>query len=193
MKIKANILTILICGVVLLPRLEAQTALNFSRPGPMMHIPTASLYSYPYLLRIGIAGQSQQGLFDAATWNKGVFLESDITRDFRLGISAIQGNAAENEAQIAIHVQNRLLTYGETAVGIGVHDISFNLSSTDSTAGDLAEQVRNLSYYMLLSRETSFSAYNLKTYLGVGSGRYSLNFGKLRIDEDQTDVCEQQQ
>jgi len=173
---------------MMLSSLLGQTALNFSRPGPMMHIPTASLYNYPYLLRIGIAGQSQVGLFDAETWNKGVFLESDITRDFRLGMSAIQGSTAEEQAQIALHVQNRLLTYGETAVGIGVHDITFNLSSDDTTTGDLADQVMNLSYYILLSRENSFSAYSLKTYLGVGSGRYSLNFGRLQIDPDQTDV-----
>jgi len=40
---------------------NAQTALNYSRPGPMMHIPTSSLYSEPYLLRIGVAGQSTRG------------------------------------------------------------------------------------------------------------------------------------
>ncbi len=164
----------------------SQTALNFSRPGPMIHIPTASLYSYPYLLRLGVAGQSTRGIADGAYWNKGVFVETDITREFRIGLTAIQGPSAGDQAQIALHVQDRLLTYGETALGIGVHDITMNFGS-DSTQ-NLTETVRNLSYYMLLSRENSFSNYSLKTFLGVGTGRYSLNFGKLEIDPAQTDI-----
>jgi len=98
----------------------------------MMHIPTSSLYSEPYLLRIGVAGQSTMGLFETELWNKGAFLETDITRDFRLGLSAIQSGANSNEAEVALHIQNRLLTYGETAVGIGVNDITF----TAGSAGD---------------------------------------------------------
>lgn len=156
--------------------LQAQTALNFSRPGPMMHIPTSSLYSEPYLLRLGVAAQSTRGAFETEFWNKGAFLETDITRDFRLGMSAIQSGADNNQAEIALHIQNRLLTYGETAVGIGVNDISFTTGSSDST--NLEERVRNLSYYVLLARENNFTDYSLKTYLGVGSGRYGSNFGK---------------
>ena len=49
-----------------------QTSLNYSRPGPMMHIPTSSLYNEPYLLRIGVAGQSTLGAFDTENWNKGL-------------------------------------------------------------------------------------------------------------------------
>ncbi|MCF6237276.1 MAG: hypothetical protein L3J79_00415 [Candidatus Marinimicrobia bacterium] len=158
----------------------AQTSLNYSRPGPMMHIPTSSLYNEPYLLRIGVAGQSTRGVFETEFWNKGAFLETDITRDFRIGLSAIQAGSNSNVAELALHVQNRLLTYGETAVGIGVNDISFTTGSSDST--NLEERVRNLSYYILLSRENSFSDYNLKTYLGVGSGRYGSNFGKFDLD-----------
>ena len=155
----------------------SQTALNYSRPGPMMHIPTSSLYNESYLLRIGVASQSTRGAFDTDFWNKGAFLETDITRDFRLGLSAIQSGSVANENDIALHIQNRLLTYGETAVGIGVNDISVSNTTADSTG--LEEKVRNLSYYMLLSRENSFSDYNLKTYLGIGSGRYGSNFGKF--------------
>ena len=159
---------------------SAQTPLNFSRPGPMMHIPTSSLYSEPYLLRLGVATQSTLGLLETEYWNKGAFIETDITRDFRLGISAIQSGSNNNEAELAAHIQNRLLTYGETAVGIGVNDISFTTGSSDST--DLEDRVRNLSYYVLLARENSFSDYSLKTYLGVGSGRYGSNFGKFDLD-----------
>ena len=146
-----------------------QTTLNYSRPGPMMHIPTSSLYNESYLLRIGVAGQSTRGAFETDYWNKGAFLETDITRDFRLGLSAIQTGSASNENDISLHIQNRLLTYGETAVGIGVNDIGVTSATSDST--DLEEKVRNLSYYMLLSRENSFSEYNLKTYLGIGTGQ----------------------
>ncbi len=176
MKILKPLLIIVIVATGL--TLNAQTALNFSRPGPMMHIPTSSLYSEPYLLRIGVAGQSTRGAFDTALWNKGAFLESDITRDFRLGLSAIQSGANNNEADLALHIQNRLLTYGETAVGIGVNDIGFTTGSSDSTS-NLEDRVRNLSYYVLLSRENNFSDYSIKTYLGVGSGRYGSNFGKF--------------
>ncbi len=167
--------------------LYAQTSLNYSRPGPMMHIPTSSLYNESYLLRIGVAGQSTRGAFDTEFWNKGAFLETDITRDFRLGLSAIQSGENANENDIALHIQNRLLTYGETAVGIGVNDIS--VTSTTSDSSDIEERVKNLSYYMLLSRENSFSDYNLKTYLGIGSGRYGSNFGKydLAIDTSVVD------
>mgnify|MGYP002633113800 CR=1 FL=1 len=157
--------------------LVAQTSLNYSRPGPMMHIPTSSLYNESYLLRIGVAGQSTRGAFATDTWNKGAFLETDITRDFRLGLSAIQSGSDANQNDISLHIQNRLLTYGETAIGIGVNDISVTTASSDST--NLQEQVRNLSYYMLLSRENNFSEYSLKTYLGIGSGRYGSNFGKF--------------
>jgi hypothetical protein len=161
-----------------------QTALNYSRPGPMMHIPTSSLYNESYLLRIGVAGQSTRGAFETDYWNKGAFLETDITRDFRLGLSAIQAGSAANENDIALHIQNRLLTYGETAVGIGVNDISISNTSADTSG--LEEKVRNLSYYMLLSRENSFSEYNLKTYLGVGSGRYGANYGQFDLDTTTT-------
>ncbi len=182
MKIIKLFLTIIITGSALF--VNAQTSLNFSRPGPMMHIPTSSLYNEPYLLRIGVAGQSTQGIFNTELWNKGAFLETDITRDFRIGLSALQSGSNSNQAELAIHVQNRLLTYGETAVGIGVNDISFTTGSADST--DLEERVRNLSYYILLSRENSFSEYSLKTYLGVGSGRYGSNFGKFTMDTTTT-------
>jgi len=162
---------------------NAQTSLNYSRPGPMMHIPTSSLYNEAYLLRIGVAGQSTMGAFETEFWNKGAFLETDITRDFRIGLSAIQPAANADQAEIALHVQDRLLTYGETAVGIGVNDISFTTGS-DSTG--IEEKITNLSYYILLSRENSFADYNLKTYLGVGSGRYGSNFGKFDLDTTTT-------
>jgi len=171
------IITTVICTGL---SVSAQTPLNFSRPGPMLHIPTSSLYSEPYLLRLGVATQSTLGIMDTETWNKGAFIETDITRDFRLGISAIQSGSNNNEAELAVHIQNRLLTYGETAVGIGVNDISFSTGSSDST--EIEERVRNLSYYVLLARENSFSDYSLKTYLGVGSGRYGSNFGKFDLD-----------
>ncbi|MCK5794508.1 MAG: hypothetical protein KAH12_07365, partial [Anaerolineales bacterium] len=103
---------------------------------------------------------------------------------FRIGLSAIQSGSNSNQAELALHVQDRLLTYGETAVGIGVNDISFTTGSSDST--NLEDRVRNLSYYILLSRENSFSDYNLKTYLGVGSGRYGSNFGKFSMDTTST-------
>jgi len=178
MKLIKFLLIIIILGTGL--ALNAQTSLNFSRPGPMMHIPTSSLYSEPYLLRIGVAGQSTRKIFESDYWNKGAFLETDITRDFRLGVSAVQSGSDNNTAELAIHIQNRLLSYGETAVGIGVNDISFTTGSSDST--NLEERVRNLSYYVLLTRENSFSDYSLKTYLGVGSGRYGSNFGKYDLD-----------
>ena len=180
-KIKLLLNIILLTGGL---ALQAQTALNFSRPGPMMHIPTSSLYNEPYLLRIGVAGQSTRGAFDTEYWNKGAFLETDITRDFRIGLSALQTGTNSNQAELALHVQDRLLTYGETAVGIGVNDIGFTTGSSDTTA--LEDRVRNLSYYILLSRENSFSDYNLKTYLGVGSGRYGSNFGKYDLDTTTT-------
>lgn len=161
-----------------------QTSLNYSRPGPMMHIPTSSLYNESYLLRIGVASQSTRGAFATDYWNKGAFLETDITRDFRLGLSAIQSGSSGNANDIALHIQNRLLTYGETAVGIGVNDISISNSSSDTSA--ISDRVANLSYYMLLSRENSFSEYNLKTYLGIGSGRYGSNFGKYDLSIDST-------
>ncbi|MCF7823116.1 MAG: hypothetical protein K9N35_03000 [Candidatus Marinimicrobia bacterium] len=178
MKIIKPLLIVILVGAGL--ALNAQTSLNFSRPGSMMHIPTSSLYSEPYLLRIGVAGQSTMQIFDTALWNKGAFLETDITRDFRLGVSAIQSGSDNNQAELALHIQNRLLTYGETAVGIGVNDISFTTGSSDST--NLQERVQNLSYYMLLTRENNFSNYSLKTYLGVGSGRYGSNYGKYDLD-----------
>ena len=161
-----------------------QTALNYSRPGPMMHIPTSSLYNESYLLRLGVASQSTRGAFETDFWNKGAFIETDITRDFRLGLSAVQSGSSANENDISLHIQNRLLTYGETAVGIGVNDIS--VSSTSSDTSGIEEKVRNLSYYMLLSRENSFSDYNLKTYLGVGSGRYGANYGQFDLDTTTT-------
>lgn len=174
------ITTIVFAGLAL----QAQTSLNFSRPGPMMHIPSSSLYSEPYLLRLGVASQSTLGILETEFWNKGAFIETDITRDFRLGVSAIQSGANNNEAEIAFHIQNRLLTYGETAVGIGVNDIGFSTGSSDSSG--IEERVRNLSYYVLLARENNFSDYSLKTYLGVGSGRYGSNFGKFDLDTTTT-------
>lgn len=170
------IITVIFAGL----SVNAQTPLNFSRPGPMMHIPTSSLYSEPYLLRLGVATQSTLGILETEYWNKGAFIETDITRDFRLGISGIQSGSNNNEAELAVHIQNRLLTYGETAVGIGVNDISFTTGTSDSS--NIEERVRNLSYYVLLARENSFSDYSLKTYLGVGSGRYGSNFGKFDLD-----------
>lgn len=162
----------------------AQTALNYSRPGPMMHIPTSSLYNEPYLLRFGVATQSTRGLFETESWTRGAFLESDVTRDFRIGLTGLQAASDDGNLNVALHVQNRLLTYGETAVGIGVNDISFTLGSSDST--NLQETVQNLSYYLLMSRENSFSDYTLKTYLGIGSGRYGSNFDKFDVSVDTT-------
>jgi len=182
MKIIKHILVVIILASSMAA--YGQTSLNYSRPGPMIHIPTSSLYNESYLLRIGVAGQSTRGAFDTELWNKGAFLETDITRDFRLGLSAIQAGSSANENDISLHIQNRLLTYGETAVGIGVNDIGITSASSDSSG--LEERVRNLSYYILLSRENSFSEYNLKTYLGVGSGRYGSNFGKFDLDTTTT-------
>lgn len=170
---------------------NGQTQLSFSRPGLMMNIPTTSLYPYPYLLRVGI-GTQYLGKTAAATqstqvWNRGLYLETDITRSFRLGLSTVQQSNSTTPTQLALHVQDRLLTYGEAAIGVGVSDIIFDLNSGGNNES-VSEQVRNLSYYMLISRENSFSEYNLKTYLGVGTGRYGINFGKTILDSSLTDI-----
>jgi len=168
-----------------------QTQLSFSRPGVMMNIPTTSLYPYPYLLRVGI-GTQYLGSETVATksqqaWNRGLFIETDITRSFRLGISTVQRTGSTAPTQLALHVQDRLFTYGEAAIGVGVSDITFDLNSTNTTNQTVSDQVRNLSYFMLISRENSFAEYNLKTYLGVGTGRYGIDFGKTMIDTLLTD------
>ncbi len=173
--------------------LPGQSQMSFSRPGLMMNIPTTSLYPYPYLLRVGIGAQylGKETLASSTTsqavWNRGIYLETDITRTFRLGISTVQRSGTDTPTQLALHVQDRLLTYGEAAVGVGVADITFDLNAT-STNQSVTDQVRNLSYFMLISRENSFAEYNLKTYLGFGSGRYGINFGKTIIDTNLTDT-----
>lgn len=189
LKKPSQILILLLVGSIVAA--SGQTQLSFSRPGLMMNIPTASLYPYPYLLRVGI-GTQYLGKTAAATqstqvWNRGLYLETDITRSFRLGISTVQQSNSTAPTQLALHVQDRLLTYGEAAIGVGVSDIVFDLNSGGNNE-TVSEQVRNLSYYMLISRENSFSEYNLKTYLGVGTGRYGINFGKTVIDTTLTDT-----
>lgn len=181
---------ILLVGLVMTA--VGQTQLSFSRPGIMMNIPTASLYPYPYLLRVGI-GTQYLGSETIATksqqvWNRGLFIETDITRSFRLGISTVQRTGSTAPTQLALHVQDRLLTYGEAAIGVGVSDITFDLNSTSSSNQTVSDQVRNLSYFMLISRENSFAEYNLKTYLGVGTGRYGIDFGKTMVDTNLTDT-----
>jgi len=64
MKILKHILIFVIVATSM--AVYAQTTLNYSRPGPMMHIPTSSLYNESYLLRIGVAGQSTRGAFESA-------------------------------------------------------------------------------------------------------------------------------
>ncbi|MCF7797135.1 MAG: tetratricopeptide repeat protein [Lentisphaeria bacterium] len=189
LKKPSQMLILLLAGLMM--SASGQTQLSFSRPGLMMNIPTTSLYPYPYLLRVGI-GTQYLGKTAAATqstqvWNRGLYLETDITRSFRLGISTVQQSNSTAPTQLALHVQDRLLTYGEAAIGVGVSDIVFDLNSGGNNES-VSEQVRNLSYYMLISRENSFSEYNLKTYLGVGTGRYGINFGKTVLDSSLTDV-----
>jgi len=165
--------------------------LSFSRPGVMMNIPTVSLYTYPYLLRIGVSGNylGNDPLTNKPQTNYGLYLETDITRSFRVGFSAIQ-NGQTSGPQISFHVVDRLLTYGETAVGLGVEDITFNFGSTQqgTSSSFLSRQGTNLSYFLLLSRESTVSDNHLRTYIGIGTGRFSSNFGKTTQDTLTSDT-----
>ncbi len=166
--IKLLALMLLLCGITL----SGVTRLAFSRPGGMMRVPMSSVSRSPYLFSAGFVSEMVNiSPYNSAT---GVYFDSEISRNFRLGLSSVSTadtsrdleNSLNNPPlEVGLHMQQRLWTYGNISFSLGVHDIVLTRDETKFTIKpDL------ISYLGVISSEQQVGNFHLGTYMGFGTG-----------------------
>jgi len=166
--IKLFTLTLLLSG----GSLSGVTRLAFSHPGGMIRVPMSSVSRSPYLFSAGFVSEMVNiSPYNSAT---GVYFDSEISRNFRLGLSSVstadtsrdlENSLFDPPLEVGLHMQQRLWTYGNISFSLGVHDIVLTRDDTKFTIKpDL------ISYLGVISSEQQVGAYMLSTYMGFGTG-----------------------
>ena len=71
--------------------------------------------------------------------------------------------------EFGFHLQQRVFTYNDVSVSVGLQDIVFQNSESESGLSLSPEQ---LSFFVVVSSAKQFGSYNLQTFLGFGTGGF---------------------
>ena len=142
------------------------TRVAFTKPGYMMKIPTSSIYKTPYVFRTGFSTETF-GISDTFEVAKGVFLETDISNTFKLGVTSIQSVTGDPPIEIGFHLQKRLFVYGDISFSAGAHDLVLQKGNIDT---------KTFSIFGIISNEKQLPNYSLYSYMGFGTGGLSQAF-----------------
>jgi len=156
----------------------AATRVAYTRPGLMMKIPFSTVGRSPYLFRTGFGTELHN--FSPFNSTAGIFFDMEVGRNFSLGFSSVQTADTTNLANLDVstyappvefgfHLQQRVFTYNDVSVSVGLQDIVFQNSESESGLSLSPEQ---LSFFVVVSSAKQFGSYNLQTFLGFGTGGF---------------------
>jgi len=156
----------------------AATRAAYTRPGLMMKIPFSTVGRSPYLFRTGFGTELHN--FSPFNSTAGIFFDMEVGRNFSLGFSSVQTADTTNLANLDVstyappvefgfHLQQRVFTYNDVSVSVGLQDIVFQNSESESGLSLSPEQ---LSFFVVVSSAKQLGSYHLQTFLGFGTGGF---------------------
>jgi hypothetical protein len=156
----------------------AATRVAYTRPGLMMKIPFSTVGRSPYLFRTGFGTELHN--FSPFNSTAGIFFDMEVGRNFSLGFSSVQTADTTNLANLDVstytppvefgfHLQQRVFTYNDVSVSVGLQDIVFQNSESESGLSLNPEQ---LSFFVVVSSAKQLGSYHLQTFLGFGTGGF---------------------
>jgi len=175
MNSKKNItlITILLTSV----SLYAGTRVAYTRPGLMMRVPTSSNKKAPYLFRAGVSTEFHN--FNPFNTARGVYFETELGRGFSVGFSGVtpgdttrlsklEESTYSAPAEFGFHFQQRVYSYNDISVSVGLQDVVFQSDQTSEEMLSLNTSL--LSAFLVLSSEKDLGEYKFNTYFGFGTG-----------------------
>ena len=143
-----------------------------------MKIPFSTVGRSPYLFRTGFGTEFHN--FSPFNSTAGIFFDMEVGRNFSVGFSSVQTADTTNLANLDVstytppvefgfHLQQRVYTYNDISVSIGLQDIVFKNSESES---GLSLSPKQLSFFAVVSSAKSLGSYNLQTFLGFGTGGF---------------------
>ena len=156
----------------------AATRVAYTRPGLMMKIPFSTVGRSPYLFRTGFGTELHN--FSPFNSTAGIFFDMEVGRNFSLGFSSVQTADTTNLEELEVstytppvefgfHLQQRVFTYNDVSVSVGLQDIVFQNSESESWLSLSPEQ---LSFFVVVSSAKQLGSYHLQTFLGFGTGGF---------------------
>jgi len=176
--------------LAILSFLTASTRVVYTRPGLMMRVPTSSIQKAPYLFRTGFGTEIHN--FNPLNTAKGVYFDMELNKGFSVGFSAVQGGDTtaisrldtsqySSPVEFGFHVQQRVFTYNDISISIGLQDVVFQNDQTSDQILSLNTQL--LSFFVVLGSEKNLGDYNMNTYMGFGTGGLA-PMDTLELDPD---------
>ena len=195
MKLRKKTIFILLFKLCMAP-LVGVTRVSFTHPGYMMKIPTTFIKRSPYLFTTGFTSEIHN--FSPFNTTKGVFFSMDVSDRFTLGFSSGQGGdttAVEKllestfvpPVEFGFHTQYKVFVRQDMSVSIGLHDIIFENDTKDGLRLD----PKQLSFFAAVGSEKEFGEYSLNTYMGFGTGGFSVTPTGVATGSVQSDTTEQ--
>jgi len=156
----------------------AATRVAYTRPGLMMKIPFSTVGRSPYLFRTGFGTELHN--FSPFNSTAGIYFDMEVGRNFSLGFSSVQTADTTNLANLDVstyappvefgfHLQQRVFTYNDVSVSVGLQDIVFQNSESES---GLSLSPKQLSFFVVVSSAKQLGSYHLQTFLGFGTGGF---------------------
>ncbi len=153
----------------------------YTRPGLMMKIPTSSVQKAPYLFRTGFGAELHN--FDPFNSAQGIYFDMELGRNFTFGFSSVQtadttalallgATSYTPPVEFGFHLQQRVYTYNNISLSIGLQDIVFQ-NSENGSGGGLSLNPEELSFFAVVSSEKNLGKYYLNTFMGFGSGGFA--------------------
>jgi len=153
----------------------------YTRPGFMMKIPSSSVQRAPYLFRTGFGAELHN--FNPFNSAQGIYFDTELGKNFTFGFSSVQ--TADTTAlallgttgytppvEFGFHLQQRVYTYNNISLSLGLQDIVFQNSDTGGKGG-LSLNPNELSFFAVVSSEKNLGAYHLNTFMGFGTGGFA--------------------
>jgi len=167
--------------LVLISVSSAASRVAYTRPGFMMKIPTSSTTQAPYLFRTGFGIELHR--FDPFNSAKGIYFDMELGKNFTLGFSSVQTADSTAPAllgktgytppvEFGFHLQQRVYTYNNVSLSLGLQDIVFQNAETSGGSG-LSLDPEQLSFFVVVSSEKDLGKYHLSTFMGFGSGGFA--------------------
>jgi hypothetical protein len=154
-----------LCGV---------TRAAYSRTGDMIRIPTTPNNNK---FRVGLAREIHN--FNPFNTADALFYDIGIGRGFSFGFSlVVPGDTTSLDllkesmyrpgVEFGFHFQQRVYTYNDISVSIGLQDVVFQFDQTSEEILSLNTSL--LSFFGVLSRKKDFGAFKMSNYIGFGTG-----------------------
>ena len=173
--------TFLIISLCLTTVVFSASRIAYTRPGYMMKIPASSVKKAPYLFRTGFGIEMHR--FDPFNTAQGIYFDMELGKNFTFGFSSVQTADTTAPAllgktgytppiEFGFHLQQRVYTYNNISLSIGLQDIVFQDAEASGGSG-LSLDPDQLSFFAVVSSEKDLGDFNLSTFMGFGSGGFA--------------------